>query len=44
MALLTLTPLGKGPFADEKILDALDATDTPAHEDKLTPPDPPADE
>ena len=39
MALLTLTPLGKGPFADEKILDALDATDTPAHEDKLTLPD-----
>ena len=39
MALLTLTPLGKGPFADEKILDALDTTDTPAHEDKLTPPD-----
>lgn len=38
MALLTLTPLGKGPFADEKILDALAATDTPAHEDKLTPP------
>lgn len=39
MALLTLTPLGKGPFADEKILDTLDTTDTPAHEDKLTPPD-----
>lgn len=39
MALLTLTPLGKGPFADEKILDALDATPPPAHEDKLTPPD-----
>ena len=39
MALLTLTPLGKGPFADEKILDTLDTTDIPAHEDKLTPPD-----
>lgn len=39
MALLTLTPLGKGPFADEKILDTLDATLPPAHEDKLTPPD-----
>lgn len=39
MALLTLTPLGKGPFADEKILDTLDATPPPAHEDKLTPPD-----
>ena len=32
MALLTLTPLGKGPFGEEKILDALTAAvpdDTP---------------
>ena len=34
MALLTLTPLGKGPFGEEKILDALTAADTP----RDTPP------